>query len=283
MRRQKLFCNTAFMCRIFVPDKHNWARDMTQQIRKKSNNLYTCNIARKKSPVQPHPITYGANRERGDDRYSVPPASVPQYRCLPTWRPRPPDVRNKKTAAFIKKHKVGTKSSGLFLYAASDASSSVQSLLRPAPWLFAPASGSSIPVPLVAATNGWGDTVFQTVFESPVPPCDWSIDRFHIPLKELLSVTYPRASSSGLPRAWRVAQEQAEGLSRLRLSPHTQSASGTLNFSRHRLPRLLLSLFCPLEAVESRVGGAPRAAEGFHMVSCTKVYHSIGSSSIIYA
>lgn len=126
-----------------IPNNEHVTSQMTQQLAQKKNNLQSCDIVGMESRIKPQPPSSGRHSQNADDRYFVPPVAVPQDRGLANGSPCPTDIGNQKKAAFVEKPQMGTKSFGLFLYAAKPASSTDGFHPRPAAMPAFQVSGNS--------------------------------------------------------------------------------------------------------------------------------------------
>lgn len=271
MSRNELLGDAALVRRILVPHKDDLPRNMTQQIAEKRAHLNTRDIGRVITPVQSQMLPLGTDGNRRNDRDTFSPAAMSQKRCLSTRRPGPANIGNKQTARFIKKYKVGTTFSGLFLYGASGVSSIGQWPLRPFPWPASPASGSSTPTPRETARDDSGGTLSRTASELPPALCEWSTGPCDNPMPGDLAGATSQASSFARRSIWEGDQEPVWDLIHWHPSSDGLSSSDPRNSSRRRLPLPLPRASCPPGAAGWRVGAASLTAEGFQMVSCATV------------
>lgn len=130
-----------------IPNNEHMSPQMTQQLAQERNDLQSGNIVGMEPHVKPQPPAPGRNSQDADDRYFVPPITVPQDRGLANWSPCPTDVGNQQKSTLVEKPQMGPKSFGLFLYVARPAPSTDRLHPRHVATPASQASGSSSSIP----------------------------------------------------------------------------------------------------------------------------------------
>jgi len=146
MFANKIFNQLAPMRHPGIPEQQDGPAEMFEKMPEKLDDLRRLDVfASIKSRVEGQPSALWSDTDGGDGRNLSPTAGTPQLRRLPFGRPSADQVRNQEEAAFVKKHKMGAKSFGFFLYAAIDSVSIWLWPFRPSPVHASPASGNSNP------------------------------------------------------------------------------------------------------------------------------------------
>ena len=164
-----------------VPNDEHMASQMTQQLAQERNNSHAVDVVGMKPRVKSQPSPSGRNGQNTDDRYFVPPVTVPQDRGLANGSPCPTDVGNQQKSALVEKPQMGSKSFGLFLYVAKPAPSTAEFYPRPVATPASRAFDSSSSVPGVTTsirlrTCTGSHTAFQQVSQSAsMSTTPWSV------------------------------------------------------------------------------------------------------------
>lgn len=146
MFADKVFDQFTPMRHSGIPEQQNGPAEMLEKMPEKPGNLRRFDVfATIKSRIEGQPPALWRNTDGGDGRNLSPTACASQLRRLPFGRPSTDQVWNQEEAAFVKKHQMGAKLFGLFLYAAIDNVSSWLCPFRPTPKHASPASGNSTP------------------------------------------------------------------------------------------------------------------------------------------
>ncbi len=129
-----------------VPEKNNRASNVATKMPKELPDLFSTDVLIGiKTCAESKPFSFWRDCDSGDSRDFCPTPSDNKDRRFSPNRPSSPDVGNKRESALIQEGQVGSKLSGLFLYAAKRDVSSNESLFPGAPWLFSAASDNSSP------------------------------------------------------------------------------------------------------------------------------------------
>jgi len=174
---QKLLNNFAVMLPPSIPQKHDRAPEMFEQIPEKRGHLRTADVFIVMEPrIESQSPSPGRDRDGRDRRDLGPVARDGEKRGLSPWCPGSPNLRDQQKARLIQKGQMGTKPFGLFLYGATDISSNEQSRLHPFREPLSPASDSSSLHLGEASRGDWDGRRFQTVSGSRPPPGESSKD-----------------------------------------------------------------------------------------------------------
>jgi hypothetical protein len=268
MFKKKPFYLLAPMDRSPIPQQEHRSSQMFEQILQKTAHIQPIEISTPKPKIKGQPFSLRGNRQGAEGRDAILFVKMIEQWCLPFGRPSPGNVWNEQETGFIKKDQMGPMFFGVFLYAASDTASNVQSPLRSFVTRDALASGNSTPSLKAISKHGWGDTECQTVSGSPGQSVSGSKDRSDIRPPRDLSTTVAPVSFFEPPTASEDVQESpwtGEPWSR---PSDTLGTIGRLNFSM--LPPNApppINLLCLASAIRWLVAGAFPVRLGFHGVS----------------
>lgn len=162
----ELFNDDACVNGAAVPEQHNWAAQVAQQVTQEADDLHPRNVGAVETEVKSKPLMRRGDTDGGDGRNPLPAVAVSKDRSLADWRPGLAHVRNEEESAFIEEHEMGPKSLGFFLTRATPASSNVRWLARFSAWHGAPASATSILDPSSPATHDRSGRESQNVSRS---------------------------------------------------------------------------------------------------------------------
>ena len=208
--------------------------------------------------------------EGGDGRNLGPVAGTTQMRRVAPRSPGADHAGDQQEAALIEERQMGAKSSGLFLYGATDTASTARWPLRRARERASRASGSSSRAPSKCARDDWGGSPPRTACGSPRPHGGSSRDPWRTrsarpPVTGGASASASAAGSAApaapVP-AWRSGRA-LRGRESVRASQRRHSRT---NRPWRPPPRGL----APSVATRWRAADASRDAPGSHGVACLK-------------
>ena len=269
MLKKKPFDLLSAMDRSPIPQQAHRPSYMFEQILQKRAHIQPVEIPTPKPKIKRQPFSLWGNRQGAQSRNPIPFIMMVEQRGLPLGRPGPGNVRNEQETGFIQKDQMGPTSFGLFLYAASDTASNVQSRLRSFVTHGAPVFGNSSPSLKVISKHGWGDTECQSVSGSPGQSFLRSKGRSDIP-KPMVHPTAPAPISlSDHQTALEDVQVSAWIAAPWNHLSDTFGTIGRPSFSMlpPSAPPPIDSL-CLASAIRWRVAGAFPVRLGSHGVSC---------------
>jgi len=243
---------------------------MFQQIFQKSSHIQTIQIPFPELDKKSQSSPFRRHGQRTNRRNLVLSVAMIQSGRLSPGSPRARDRRNEQKAAFIEKKQVGTKSFGVFLYAANDTASNGRFPLPFSPKPGVPVSGNSIPSPRAIARHGWGGIGPQSSSELFALPAARSTGRSDIrklmarPATAGVVSLFARAATSADARepSW-ISVPWSPSLDRLETNGRPSS---WMPRATGRWPK---GLFSPFSIIGWRVGAAFPILFGCHGVSCS--------------
>jgi hypothetical protein len=266
--KKKLFHFFSPMDGGSIPQQDHRLPEMFKQFFKKRTNIQTREIVCPKPQVKGQPLSLRRYRQSTDRRNPVLFVEVIEDRGFPFWGPGTPNVWNEQESRLINEDQMGSKSFGVFLYAAIGKPSNAQSLCRLFVKPGAPVSDSSNPSPEVNATYDWGDNGYESVCERFVRSASKSKDRSDILPPEDPLTAVPLTSLSRFVTAWEDVPEWPlnEGLP-IRLLDTLDTIGKRSFLMLPPIARLPKDLSWPLSARRWRADGASPVPVGIHGVS----------------
>src|SRR5262245_26600991 len=98
-----------------IPQQHDGAAQVTEQVPEKRDDLSPRDIAQVQLEVQPKTVTSRGHGARRDDGDSVMPITMSKTRSLPDGRPGLADVGDEQESALIEEREMRASACGVFL------------------------------------------------------------------------------------------------------------------------------------------------------------------------
>ena len=268
MLKKKLFNLLAPMDHSPIPQQEHGSSQVFEQAFEKRSNIQPREIPSPKPEIKSQPFSLRGNRQTTDGRNTILLVKVIKERGLAFRRPSPDNVRDEQETRLIKKHQMGPKFFGFFLYAASDTASNARSPLRSSPEPDVLASDSSTSSPKATSKHGWDDTEYQIASGSLEQSVSGSKDRSDT--RQPMDPPGAPAPTSLSERriTWEDGQESFWNGGPWNRPSDTFGTIGRQSFLM--LPPSApqtIDLPCPALAVGWRVGGASPVRLEFHGVS----------------
>lgn len=274
----------AFMWCATVPEQYHITAQVAEQVVEELGHLRGLDVLSNMEPgIQCDSSSFRREAEGRNGRDLFPLSRTPKDRGLSPWRPRPDNIGNQKKSALIKEYQVGSKLSGVFLYAATNIFSSKQSPSRLVPDLVSLVSDNSIPSLLEISTDGWDGRKCQIDFELfPLPGAE-SRDRSYSRHSLLPSGESVSASSFDAGSIWVAFLAPVSNPRPGRLFSDTLSTSDKPSLQNIRSPVILPADSSISSSTRWPAGASAPVVFGFHKVSCITVYNTLNIFSITYA
>jgi hypothetical protein len=156
--KKKLFDFLSPMDGGSIPQQDHGPPEMFEQFFKERPNIQTGEIPCPELQIKSQPSSFRGYRQRTDRGNPILFVQVVEDRSFPFWSPGTTNVWNEQEARLINEDQMGSKSFGVFLYAATGKPSNGQSLYRSFVTPGARVSDNSIPSPEATATHDSRDT-----------------------------------------------------------------------------------------------------------------------------
>lgn len=205
-----------------IPDDGGPPWNMALELAKKPNRVLAANIRvlRQHSEVQTQAAALGADRDRTDGRYSIPPVPRILNGRLAARSQGSPNGRRKQEARFIHEDKVSPSTLGVFLYGGTRAPSTVRFPSRRVPERAVPASDwSSRGAPLRSSARARHEIACRTCVGLTWSPERLSIGRWStherrrlcigaFPISRAEPASVPAFGQDGVWRLGRLGQKR---------------------------------------------------------------------------
>ncbi len=237
--RKELMHDFGSVNRTSVPEKHDWAFNMTAKVHEELSDLPGSDISIDVEPsVESEILSFGRDSDGRDSRHLSPSSGNNECWSSSFDRPCSSDIGNERESAFIQEGQAGSKQSGLFLYAARRDASSSESPLPDVLWRASAVSDSSSP----GCSSGSTSSLCNNIHENS----SGLFGRYVSASKDPLSNRPPEALLPGYsPKSSSVLTIEAKdvlywGLVSIPcgLSSCSSGASAPQNLRKHVLPGL---------------------------------------------